>query len=60
MNVTRRHVLRLAAGVLASAASAALWPLRAFAEALEQVFKAESLEAIHAALGGRPEVSDQI
>jgi sulfur-oxidizing protein SoxY len=57
MNTRRRHFLL--AG-LAALATAALWPLRALADALESAFKAKSVDEVHAAIGGKPEASDQI
>jgi sulfur-oxidizing protein SoxY len=57
MNTRRRHLLH--AG-LAAVLTATLWPLRALADAFESAFKAKSLDEFHAAIGGKPEPSDQI
>lgn len=60
MNLQRRNFIRLGGGALAAVATAALWPLRALANTLEGAFKAKNLDEIHAALGAKPETSDQI
>jgi sulfur-oxidizing protein SoxY len=58
MSLPRRSFLTL----LGLAATAALWPLRAFAEWVrpEAAFGAKSLDAAFAALGGTPEASSEI
>lgn len=60
MNPHRRRFIRLSVGALGALASAALWPLRALADALDAMFKAKSVDDVYAALGARPEPSDQI
>ncbi len=60
MNLQRRSFMRLSAGALGAVATAALWPLRALANALEAAFKAKSVDEVFKELGVTPTPSDQI
>lgn len=58
----KRRVILKAGGALGVLAAAGTWPLQALAKFArpEDAFKAEALDATFAALGGKPEKSDQI
>jgi sulfur-oxidizing protein SoxY len=62
MNLQRRSFLAMSASVLAVATTAALWPLRAFAQWVrpEASFEAKTLDSVYASLGGKPEDSSEI
>jgi sulfur-oxidizing protein SoxY len=60
MNARRRHLLRLGGQAVVALSAAALWPLRALADAMDAAFKAKTLDEFHAAIGSTPQASDQI
>lgn len=62
MNMHRRSFLAMSATALAFAATAALWPARAFAQWVrpEGAFKAKDIAGTYSALGGTPEPSTDI
>lgn len=62
MNLHRRSFLAMSGTALAMATTAALWPLRAFAQWVrpQAAFEAKGLEATFAAMGGTPEPSSEI
>lgn len=62
MNLNRRNFIQLTGAALGLAATTALWPLRALAEALRPhaAFDAKSLEATFKQLGGTPTPSTDI
>jgi len=62
MNMQRRTFLSMSATALAVVATAAMWPVRAFAEWVrpEAAFKAKGMDATFAAVGGTPEPSEDI
>lgn len=60
MNLPRRRFLHLGAAAFGALATTALWPLKALANAFEGAFKAHTVDEVYAALGSKPEASDQI
>lgn len=62
MNMHRRSFLTLSASVLAVAATATMWPLRAMAEWVrpKAAFEAKGMDDTFAAMGGTPEASTNI
>lgn len=62
MNLHRRSFLTMSASMLAVAATAALWPLRALAQWArpDAAFEAKAMDVAFASLGGTPEPSSEI
>lgn len=60
MNLHRRKFIHFGISAMGVLAAGALWPLRAFANALESAFKAKNVDELFKEFGATPTPSDQI